>query len=246
MFAFQNTFKISNFMREILQKVDVAISISPEEASFRQRTTPSSCSIWVVPNGVDTEYYSPSGRELGKRRNRILFCGSMDVTMNIDAVSRFAYGMFPRVRKRVSNAEFWVVGRNPSRNVLRLARRDGVFVTGSVDDVRPYYDEARVFVAPFRYGAGSKLKLLEALSMSLPIVSTSVGSVGIEAVPGQHFMLRNDEQEFADAVVEMMLSNERAERLARSGRRLVEERYSWGSVLEPIVGMLGEKLAVTE
>lgn len=155
----------------------------------------------------------------------------MDITMNMDAVARFAKDIFPFVRRSVPDAEFWIVGRNPGTTVRRLESVAGIRVTGSVSDVRPYYEKARVAIAPFRYGGGTKLKVLEAMAVGVPVVATKVGSQGIEAVPGQHLFIEDKSEEFAQRVIDLLRNSDLWRTMSVAARRLVEPKYSWTSIM---------------
>jgi glycosyltransferase involved in cell wall biosynthesis len=139
--------------------------------------------------------------------------------------------MFPRVREAVPDAEFWIVGRNPNSKVKALASLPGVRVIGQVEDVRPYYAEAKVAVAPFRYGGGTKLKVLEAMALGVPVVATPVGCQGIEAVPGKHLFKEESEEAFTERVVNLLQDDSLLLQMAIEARQLVEDRYSWHSIM---------------
>jgi len=243
-FARQNLWKIRRFQRKALRQVDVLLSVSDEEADFMRSRVPLACDVWTMPNGVDVDHFRPSDEAPGDADSPvIMFCGSMDVTMNADAVTRFAERVFPRVKERTSEAEFWIVGRRPPRDVEALADREGITVTGSVEDVRPYYRRATVVVAPFRYGAGTKLKVLEAMAMGVPVVATPVGCQGIEAEPGRDLHVAETEAALADRAVQLLEDPETRDRLAAAGRSLVERRYSWKRIVGDTSQRLEQRLA---
>jgi len=237
LFAKINLWQLRGIQASFLKRVDVILSASKEDAGFtRTRLSNTAIQVWVVPNGVDTESLRPEGTT--KRRNRIIFCGSMDVFMNIDAVEWFARRIFLRVREAVPDAEFWIVGRTPAPKVRALASLPGVRVTGQVEDVRPYYARAKVAVAPFRYGGGTKLKVLEAMALGVPVVATPVGCQGIDVTPGKHLFKEDNEESFAERVVTLLQDENLRQRMATEARRLVEERYSWHAIINDAIGRL--------
>src|SRR6185503_19513481 len=128
----------------------------------------------AIPTGVDTSYFKPSAR--AEIPHRLVFTGSMDWFPNEDAILFFIDAILPRVRAVVPGVTLSVVGRNPSAALRAAAERAGLLVTGTVDDVRPYIDEALVYVVPLRAGGGTRLKIFEALAMGKAVVSTSVGA----------------------------------------------------------------------
>lgn len=240
-FARQNLWKLRRFQEKALKNVDIVLSVSDAEADFMRNRVSLSCQVWTVPNGVDIDYFRPSEtKHRYVKKPIILFCGSMDVTMNIDAVTRFSKAIFSIIKEKIPQAEFWIVGRQPTLKVRDLGRRDGVTVFGEVEDVRSYYEQASVAVAPFLYGAGTKLKVLEAMAMGIPVVATSVGCQGIEAEPGHHLYLAETENVFAERVVKLIQDPNAHAQLATAGQKLVEERYSWRRIVGEVAQRLEE------
>jgi len=127
------------------------------------------------------------------------------------------------------------VGKNPPGALGALARDGQVDFTGRVEDVRPSVRAAQVFVVPLRIGGGTRLKVLEALAMQLPLVSTRVGAEGLDLRAGEDLLLADEPQEFAEAVLALAGDRERAQRLAASGRARVLERYDWQATTRPLI-----------
>jgi glycosyltransferase involved in cell wall biosynthesis len=193
--------------------------------------------IVTIPNGVDCEYFASAQDAHGSRR--IVFTGVMNYGPNADAARYCAEEIFPAVRAKVPDAEFWVVGADPDAEVRSLGEREGVHVTGRVADIRPHLQAAAVSVCPVRYGAGIKNKILAAMAMGKPVVSTSVGLEGVEARPGVDVLKADTPQEFADGIASVLTSESLARRLGESGYRLVKERYSWPARAESLERTLG-------
>jgi glycosyltransferase involved in cell wall biosynthesis len=184
---------------------------------------------------VDTELFAPRQPD-GNKRNAILLCSGLAVYRNRAAALWFARRMFPQVRHEVPDAEFWIVGSNPNREIWRLAESPGIRVTGEVEDVRPYYAMTKVAVAPYRYGEGTKIKVVEAMACGTPVVSTSIGCQGLEVIDGKHLLIADNEADFSRRVIELLCDRQRAQALATLARGLVVEKYSWRgliSALEP-------------
>jgi hypothetical protein len=179
---------------------------------------------------VDTEIFAPAQTD-GNRKNAILLCSGLAVYRNRAAALWFARRMFPMVRREVPDAEFWIVGSHPNREIWRLAKVPGIHVTGTVEDVRPYYAMAKVAVAPYRYGEGTKIKVVEAMACGTPVVSTSIGCQGLDVIDGKHLQIADNETDFSRRVIEALCDPQRAQMLAVSGRTLVEEEYGWRSII---------------
>lgn len=184
--------------------------------------------IHALPTGVDTTYFTPNGSP--ETPNTLVFHGGMDWFPNEDGILYFIDAVLPRIRRDVPQVSLMVVGRSPSARLRRAAAKAIVWVTGTVDDVRPYVTEAAVYVVPLRVGGGTRLKIFEALAMGKAVVSTSVGAEGLPLVPGTHFLQADDPGDFAEAVVALLRDPARRQALGSAGRQLVEERYSWAQV----------------
>jgi glycosyltransferase involved in cell wall biosynthesis len=183
----------------------------------------------VVPNGVDDEYFSPTDDE--PEPSTVVFTGSINYRPNTDAVAYFIKEVMPRLLRVKPSARFVVVGQGAPDSLLRLA--DGnVEFTGSVPDVRPYIARAAVVIAPLRVGSGTRLKILEALAMGKPVVTTTIGCEGLSVIDGEHLMVADDPQPFAEAVARLMSDRKLATELGRSGRTLIERDYSWSVVIQ--------------
>jgi sugar transferase (PEP-CTERM/EpsH1 system associated) len=185
-------------------------------------------SISVVSNGVDLEYFKSASSDVSHNRRNIVFTGVMDYFPNVDAVRYFCESIFPRVRDAVPGGRFYIVGRNPTRQVRKLARQSGVVVTGTVPDVRPYFMQAAVGVAPFRLARGVQNKVLEAMAMGLPVVGTSETFKGIMATEADGIRIADDPRSFAKAVIALLKSNpDTRRRLAKQTRSYVERNHRW-------------------
>jgi glycosyltransferase involved in cell wall biosynthesis len=196
----------------------------------------------VVPNGVDVEYFqaSPVQPDL----NSIVFVGVMHYRPNVDAAVHFIRDILPHVVRDRSSATFTIVGGGAPEELQRLAGPNVMF-TDTVPDTRPYVSRAGAFVVPLRMGSGTRLKVLEGLAMSRPLISTSLGCEGIDAVDGQHLMIADDPRAFAQSVLRVLDDRELAARLGRSGRELAERSYSWSSVLQRLEQFMFDRRAHT-
>ena len=187
--------------------------------------------VHAAANGVDIDYFSPS--DAAPDANTIVMTGLMRTRPNIDAAVFFVTQVFPGILARRPDAKMYVVGGDPPVEVTRLASAQ-VIVTGSVPDVRPYVHNASVVAVPLRMGGGTRLKVLEALSMKKPMVSTSLGCEGIDVRHGEHLLVADEPAQFAQAVLELMDSPSTGARLAENGYALVRQRYRWDTVADQL------------
>jgi len=220
--------KMLRFEAFCLQKSDHVLTVSEADRDFFQRFVNSS-KMTVIGTGVDADYFRPSDVE--PQPNSLVFTGAMDWMPNEDAILYFLDSIFPIIQAEIPNAKFTVVGRRPSDKLRNVAaQRAGVHITGRVEDVRPYMDEAAVYVVPLRIGSGTRLKIFEAMAMGKAIVSTTVGAEGLPVSDGVTLCLGDTAPEFAKKVISLLRDPVRCKRLGSAARHLVEERYSWSSV----------------
>lgn len=170
----------------------------------------------------------------------LLFVGSLSYDPNADAVEYFADLVLPRIRAQVPDATFRVVGRNAPERIRRLAARPGIEVIGEVASISPQLAEAALTVVPIRYGGGTRIKILDAFAHSIPVVTTAVGCEGIEAVHGEHVLVADTTEHFADACVALLTDAARRTYLAQNGRSLFERTYGWARIRE---GMASDVLS---
>ena len=184
--------------------------------------------IEVVGNGVDCDFFAqaPAG---SSARQDVLFMGRMDYHANIDAALYFVREVWPLVRQRRPELRLTIVGAQPSKAILAL-REQGITVTGTVDDVRPYYRSALVSVVPLRVGGGTRLKVLEAMAAGTPVISTTLGAEGLTTTHGKDILLADTPRAMADAIVSLRAESPLWHQLAANGRSLVREKYDWAVV----------------
>jgi sugar transferase (PEP-CTERM/EpsH1 system associated) len=207
-------------------RVDACVLTSDREYEIVRAALPSKA-LLVAPNGVDIDYFKPS--DAPTEPNSIVFTGLMSYRPNVDAVKFFVREILPRIVVQVPNVKFKIVGLEAEQNVGFLAGPH-VEVISDVPDVRPYIESASIVAVPLRMGSGTRLKVLDALAMSKPMVSTSVGCEGIAVKDGQHLIVADGPEKFADAILGLLADPAHGRRLGAAGRQLVEAHYSWASI----------------
>jgi glycosyltransferase involved in cell wall biosynthesis len=199
--------------------------------------------ITVVPNAVDVHNFVPSDTPVDP--NAIVMTGLMRYRPNSDAALFFIREVMPRILATRPELVFYVVGAGPPDELKRLAGPN-VVVTDTVPDARPYVHKAAAFVVPLRMGSGTRLKVLEGLSMAKPMVSTTLGCEGIDVKNGEHLLVADEPAQLADAVLELLGNPELGARLGQCGRELVLRQYSWETVVEELERFYGELLGARE
>jgi glycosyltransferase involved in cell wall biosynthesis len=191
----------------------------------------------VVPNGVDTKYFGSLGEPL--EPHSVVFTGAMNYVPNTDAALFFVQEIFPRILERIPEAKVYFVGTYPPKRLLQC-QNSQVVVTGTVDDVRPYVRKASAYIVPLRIGGGTRFKILEAMSMGRPIVTTTVGCEGIPIKHGETALIANDAQSFADCTVHMLKDRLLRERLVKKGTDLVRSSYEWDVIGKSLLAAIQE------
>jgi len=184
--------------------------------------------VELVPNGVDADYFAFSGP---CPNWNVTFIGSMDYPPNIDAVMWFGKEVLPSLLEKHPELKFRVVGSRPDRRVFELSRLPGIEITGQVPDIRPYLRDSLALIVPLRSGGGTRLKILQALAIGCPVISTTVGAEGLDVTPGVHFLAADSVDQWTKAIDALLSSPVLGSQLAKSGRDLVETRYTWRQCL---------------
>ena len=206
------------------EAADVNFVCSSDEATLLLGKD-SGINTAVVANGVDTEYFVPR-RDPGGQT--LLFCGSLDMYPNQEAMKYFFDCVWPNLRSRHEAIKMYVVGRQPPEWLkAREASDDRVHVPGFVDDVRPYFQNATVCVCPIREGGGTRLKILDSLAMGVPVVGTSFACSGLRLKHERDLLMADGADEFVRQVGRLLGSADLRHRIAVSGRQSVEREYSW-------------------
>lgn len=209
----------------LLGRCDLTTVTSQRECDLVAAMSPVG-RVVVIPNGVDIAEFSPN-QQRNEIHGRIIFTGSMNYHPNEQAAHYFADSIWPLVLEEVPNATWHLVGAKPPASFKRLAGMTGVSVTGSVAEIQPHLHEASVAIAPLLVGAGTRLKILEALAMGKAVVTTSIGCEGLEVTSGEHLIVADTAREFANAVVELLHDEPMRTRLGEAGRELVVRSYDW-------------------
>jgi sugar transferase (PEP-CTERM/EpsH1 system associated) len=225
--------QLLRYERHVASQCDASLFVSqPEAELFKTLAPESAAKIGFFSNGVDTDYFSPvpaHANPYPAGQRAIVFTGAMDYWPNIDAVQWFAAEVFPALREADPSLYFYIVGTRPSPDVQVLAQANGVVVTGSVPDVRPYLAHGLVAVAPLRIARGIQNKVLEAMAMAKAVVVTPQALEGIDATPGAELLLADGAPAFQQAVTAALAGS--AEAIGLAARRRVQDFYSWPSKL---------------
>ena len=215
------------------ERFDYSTTVSEEDRQLLLNEN-SRLQVEVIPNGVDVQKYQPLSSE--SISPSLLFLGNMGYPPNIDAALYFCKEIFHLIRQEDKKAELWIVGRDPSPEILELDN-DNVHITGRVDDVIPYYKKTSVCVVPLRAGGGTRLKILEAMALGRPVISTRIGCEGLDVIDNENIIIADTPAQFAQKTTQVLHDHELYEHLSKNGRKLVETRYSWDPITDKLMAL---------
>ena len=174
----------------------------------------------MIPNGVDIEYFQPRIR-IGTSREGLIFAGAMDWYPNREAVRFFLKEIWPKLREEKLERTVTFLGRNPPRELLEAAKNPAIRAPGFVDDVRPYLDDAGIYICPIRDGGGTRLKILDALSMGKPLVATGMAVEGLDLVEEVHYLKADTATEFLAQINRLESDSNLCQAVATAGQLFV-------------------------
>jgi sugar transferase (PEP-CTERM/EpsH1 system associated) len=221
-YMFDQYRKMRSFERRCGNHFDHVIAVSQQDKEIFHRRYGWK-NVDAIDTAVDTDFFQPKPEQ--ERAHRVMFLGSMDWLPNQDGVRFFADEVWPQVIRQQPDAVFQIVGRNPPPAVQALTERQGIEVTGSVPDVRPYLAQASVVVVPLLVGGGTRLKIYEAMAMARATVSTTIGAEGLPVTPGEHFLQADSADAFAADIVRLMQDDALRTRIGESANAFVRQHY---------------------
>jgi len=227
--------KFSRFIRSVVDAFDLATVVSAEEREQLRQIGCDVDRVAIVPNGVEAAGTLPPA----DRADRLIYPGSVMYAANLDAVRYFVCDILPLIRRVRPGVSFWVTGATDGVDVSDLAV-PGVTFTGRLPDVRPAIAGSAACVVPLRVGGGTRLKVLEAMAIGTPVVSTPKGIEGLDVAPERHVIVAESPQAFATQVLRVMDDPTLVARLTRDARQLVNERYAWGPIGEALAGVIAD------
>ena len=218
--------RLARYEADIFDDFDVKTIISePDRALFPHEKRDE---ILIVPNGVDHEKYHPMDSE---KKYDLVFTGNMSYAPNVNAVEYLANEILPIVWKTLPDVKMYIAGATPDPRVKKCAN-EKIIVSGWLDDIRTAYAESRVFIAPMRIGTGLQNKLLEAMSMRLPAITSPLANASLGAKPNEEILVGSNAEEMAQHIITLLTDKEQADRLAQAGFDFTNRVYDWGKATE--------------
>jgi polysaccharide biosynthesis protein PslH len=229
--------KTLHYERKMLRHFDCATVVSAHEtAALADLARGSGCHVDLIPNGVDCEHNRPG--LVAHSLSTLVYNGSLTYSANYDAVRWFLAEIYPSVKAQIPGARVIITGSIDGVDLTKLPLDPSVKLTGFVEDVRMPVAGATVCMAPIRQGSGTRLKILEAMALGIPVVATAKAAEGLEIVDGEDLLIANDPSSFAQATTRLLTDKALRNRLAVSARRLVESRYDWQKIGDRFVKLV--------
>lgn len=242
------SWKVKRYESWLFRQFDLCLAVSELDRRVLHGLIPEhNVRVAVVPNGVDTEYHQ-SGY-VQPEQNSLVFNGALTYQPNYEAMDYFLREILPLIRVDEPHVKLRITGKIDQGAVKRLAPSGRVEFTGYLDDIRGAVATSWACVVPLRSGGGTRVKILEAMALGTPVITTSKGVEGLDAVNGQHVLVADSPEEFASQTVRLLRSRDLREHLSRAARCLVEEEYDWtsiGSRFRVLIEELGRNGAVRQ
>jgi glycosyltransferase involved in cell wall biosynthesis len=227
-FLLNHAGKLARLERDLCHQFNVNTVVSELDARDLAKTSPRA-HFHVVDNGTDTGYFVPSSE--GPENETLIFSGTMDWYPNVSAIKFFLREIWPLLKSKFPIIRLYLAGQNPGQWLVQRTLEDpNIQLVISPPDMRPWLARAAVFICPIIDGGGTRLKLLDAMAMGKPIVSTSIGCEGLRVKHGENILIADTAREFAGEICRLMENEELRRRIGAAGRALVEALYSWPTI----------------
>lgn len=225
--------KIQRYERDVCRECALNLVVSDLDGA-RLKASAGDVRISVIPNGVDVGHFRPR-KSLESKREGLIFAGALDWYPNREAVRFFLEEIWPKLLEEKRGMPITFLGKNPPRELVEAAKHSTIHAPGFVDDVRPYLDDAAIYICPIRDGGGTRLKILDALAMAMPLVATGLAVEGLDLVEGVHYLRAETATGFVSQIDRLENDPALRQTIAEAGQQYVRERFSWD--------VIGEKLA---
>lgn len=229
---------IANVEANVVKEFDHCLLITQTEVDLFQKIHGNVKNLTAIENGLDTDMFYPPTNLRQTVNPYFLFAGVMDYAPNIDAVMWFIDWVWPTVINKWPSAKFCIAGMNPTEKIKKLQLKEGIEVTGFVDDIKPCFDKANIFIAPFRIARGVQNKVLQAFACGLPVIATSMGAEGIRYNADKDILLADTPEQYIDKITLLINNEERYLALSNNALNTIAENYSWDSILAPLATLL--------
>jgi glycosyltransferase involved in cell wall biosynthesis len=193
--------------------------------------------IEIIGNGIDTDYFQKIETEI---KYEIVFIGNLSYLPNIEAANFIAKEILPKLLKKFPNIKILIAGSNPSNRVLKLSNKN-IKIQGWVEDIRKTYSSGKIFFAPMTIGSGLQNKLLEAMSTSIPCITSELSNRSLKAINNKDILIGNSVNEYINHIISLLKDEKKRKIIGNSGRNYVIENYKWNTANEKLLRLLNSK-----
>nr|WP_281432467.1 glycosyltransferase [Desulfatitalea alkaliphila] len=231
-FLYYEGIKLKRMEKNIFRSVDLGIVVSETDKQALVKICPEG-NFLVIENGIDVDLFQPFNGTISV--GKLLWLGGFSHYPNIEGIKFFLRYVYPLVKRFAPYVSIDIVGDNVTEDLRQFAKMDPhICFTGFVEDPLPYLNSAEIFVAPIMSGGGTKLKVLEAMAAGKAIVTTSIGCEGIEGIPGVHYLVADNEEGFAEAILLLLNNKELRHKIERSAHQLIVSKYNIEDIAEKL------------
>lgn len=238
-YILSQSLKFKYYEAAILAKFAKCHVVSEIDKNFLLKLNPK-IDVEVIPNGVDIDYFRPFKSLANKSDFSIVFTGSWyneKYNRNVDGIRFFFSHIYPNLKNRIHNLKIWIVGSGADRNIWLQnlkEKYDGINILGYVSDLRPYLDNADVYLCILRYATGIQNRVLEAMAMGKPIITTSEVNKGLKAINGRDLLVADTAEAFVTHIINLYNNIEYRQKLGKSARMFVERNYNWSEIFKAV------------
>jgi glycosyltransferase involved in cell wall biosynthesis len=232
--------KLRSFEPEMMSHFNVTTFVAKPDEERVLREQPG-LKTSILTNGVDTNYYSFFD---GARDSSILFAGHLGIYHNRMMAERILRSIYPKIRERSPQTKLVIAGKDPDESLTKLIQATpGAELHGNVQNLKPYYEKAAMFIHPQEIGAGIQNKLLESMAVGATVITTPIGASGIEGVINhQHAVVSETDEDFVSGALSLLADPEECRRLAANARKLIEQKYTWETVFDKFDKIIAQVL----
>jgi glycosyltransferase involved in cell wall biosynthesis len=228
--------KTRRYIRQLLRNFNACTVVSKAELDLVASIAPNHQDIYLIPNGVDLEEFQPDSEQ--PVENTLIYNGALTYSANLDAMKFFLEQIFPQVKSQIPDVFLSITGSYQGVDTSGLCIDDTVKLTSFLPDIRPAIAKSWTVVVPLRTGGGTRLKILEAMALGTPVISTTKGAEGLEVTPEKNILLADDPANFARQTIRLLQDSNLRSSLSINGRKLVEAKYGWNEIGEQFLQLV--------
>jgi len=217
--------KIYFWEKKFWQRATRVVAMSEADKNVMQSHVPR-LTVDIVPNGVDTSFFSKEKKFLQDNEKIVLFVGNFKWLQNREAVNILIQEVWPKIQNKLRRTKLWIVGRFPPKEILNYSS-DSIKVSADIEDIRDVYKKADVMLAPIFGPGGTRYKILEAMAVGIPVVTTSTGIEGLDVVHGKEALIADNPSKLAEETIKLLTNMRLYKTLAINGRKIIENKYNW-------------------